>query len=369
MPGLQRTLEERAQGAGLGGVRRVHRQWRSWNARLAGLVGVATVVGAGWLYSSGHWVLCLLVPLLVVVAGLAWAYWAPIATPDGRWRFVVCENGLLLWSERNGELAVIPWDAVEGIEPVGFGGSGRLESRLLFTADDGVPSEVYVPTVGARGDLFSAVRARGPQPVRVVRRVVVSGVVVAVVALSAWVVVVPQVVTATVDGRPDELGGFARACEGAGARFSGAAYYRVDGPRPLVLFDVEENGEVKYDMTSFSTSGAARTSAQEKDAPAPDPGAVQLVACRHPVGRMSESPFKTCTYTGGVTLAYYQGRYRVDVYESRTHRKVGSVEVAGDDSPECPKMARIAKGDERERTTEPTSYETALAPFVTGPRM
>ncbi|NYI03707.1 hypothetical protein [Allostreptomyces psammosilenae] len=360
--GIRRRLSEPARQAGLGELRRVHRQRRSWGTRALGMLLVGTALATGWLYFSvGNWWLAVLLPPLVLAGYAGWVYGSAIGSPGGRLWYAVCDEGLLVWSERLGGLASIPWDAVIGVAPAGMNDDG-LVYDLSVVDSEGQRRTVPIGLVTARRDLLRAINGGRPAPTPIARRAVGAGVGALVLGVVAWLVVLPELVPTTVDERPAELSDFARACERGGARYPQAAPYGEAGPHPLVLFHVE-NRRVDGYGPDFSADGGDATEEESEEVPA---DAVQLVACSHNVGRVDDSYVERCVYSGGVSVEYYQGRYRVDVYEARTHRLVGTVEVLGDDSVTCSDMVYATEGEDREEDTLPSDYGSELAPFVDG---
>jgi len=123
-----------------------------------------------------------------------------------------------------------------------------------------------------------------------------------------------------------------QACAGPGTAYDHAPAYTSDPPHPIIVF-VEFEGDYQHESLDVGTS-SPRT-----------PDGVQLVACVNRTGADAYAG-PTCCYRNGLIAAVetvQRAHYAVDVYELRTHRRVASYAVDGDDM-SCPQM--ISKGAE-----------------------
>lgn len=355
---MRRLLKRQAARAGLGRVRRVHRERLGWGLPIT----AAVVLSAGSLvllhvervFDRYHWS-ALAVPVLPVVAlGLA-AAWVHLAALPGfrqRRHVAVCDGGLLVWSAELSDRAVIPWEAIERHE-LHPGTEPSDPSDRVYWTRDGKKRTLRLGGFSWRRDLILALMVRRPVPRwgSLGRRAVAALVVAGVLAFATWHVARPFLVPITVSAAdtpgPEDPAGYAPACERAGARFEGAAPYHGDpGDQTAVVFQVGEDGRVDDPSSAVSLWR----------------GDVELVACSHQTGRGPEGLVRSCPYTHDIVIEHYQGQYRVDVYEARTGRKLGSVTVNGVTEASCG-FFTVAdyEGEVMERETAPDSSDYARA--------
>jgi hypothetical protein len=351
---VRRSVSRQAAEAGLGAVRRVHRQHRDrpdWVQMAPGIPLFGMVVAGVAVF---NWRVIFLAPVLVWAGLACWLRLAPLPGPGGaRHRFVVCDGGVLVLSRKAS--TAIPWEAVT--KPV-LGAKGAM-LRLVWT-DEAEERHLYVGPVSAARDLGRAVEKRGPVRARVAPRLAFVAPGAAVLALVGWMVQ-PWLTRAVLGERPEHLQDLARLCFNQDRPYERAAPYEGAGPHPLVFF--RDGGG----PPNLATAGDGRAR--------PDPDEVQLVACSDPAGRVSNTPLQVCPYEGGLRLESYQGRHRLDVFEVRTGRRVGRQILTGPDSVgECAGL-QLVRGDPpydevRQADTYPpmSEYEAALRVYVSGPR-
>ncbi|MFF4236875.1 hypothetical protein ACFYYL_13490 [Actinomadura geliboluensis] len=340
-------MSGRAAEAGLGAVRRVHRQHRGrpdWTDLVPWVFGFAMAAGVA---AAFDWRFVLLLPALVWAGLACWVRFGPVDGP--RHRFAVCEDGLLVLA-RDASTAV-PWDSLTTPD----WGPKRRVVRLAWT-DGAEERSLFVGPVSAARDLGRAVERRGPVRASLRPRLVAGAAGMAVLVLVGWIVQ-PWLVRAVLGERPEQLQDLARLCWRQDRPFERAAKHAGAGPHPLVFFR-EGAGRPE-----FATAGEGGRP------PAPDE--VELVACSYPAGRVSDKPIQWCLYEGGLSTESYQGRHRLDVYEARTGRLVGRRMLTGRAKVgECA-PAKFVYGPPphndvlRAETYPPmTDYQTALQPFI-----
>jgi hypothetical protein len=97
---------------------------------------------------------------------------------------------------------------------------------------------------------------------------------------------------------------------------------------------------------------------------------VQLVGCLRLTGRASPDELKSCDYQGGLQDRVYQGRYRLDILEVRTGRRLASIPMDGTTETDgCGQLAWVKPGvTYRETNTQPddAAYALALSALVNG---
>lgn len=347
---LRRSLSEHAATAGLGAVRRVHRQHRGWPGWLElgpWLFGFAMAEG---IVAAFDWRFVLLLPALVAMGLACWIYLVPFSDGGGRHWFAVCDGGLLVWSRE--PPTGIPWDALTTPQDV------TRVVQLSWTGD-GEERTMSIGPVTAGRDLGRAVGRRAPVRASLRSRLAIGAAGTAVALLVGWIVQ-PWVVPAVLGERPERLTDLARLCWRQDRPFERAAAYQGAGPHPLVFF---REGAGRPELATTGDGGR----------PAPDQ--VELVACSHPAGRVSNKPIRVCLYRGGLRTESYQGRHRLDVYEARTGRRVGRRLLTGLDSlGECA-PAKTVYGpppydDLRQAETQAPlgDYQAALQGFISGAR-
>lgn len=190
----------------------------------------------------------------------------------------------------------------------------------------------------------------------------------AVLGLASWgLMLLPPVNDAVLGDLPRDLRDFARICEDdhKGEPFPRAASYQPsDGPHPWVVI---EDG---WDSYSFAGEQAAEPKGEEELEP--DPGTVELVACREQGGAVPGTEI-TCAYSpSGVgpvaqSVKFSQGVYTVVVVEARTGDLVRRGTVKGNTDVECARF--IAEGETGPVHTDPRrdAYVDLLADFQAGP--
>ncbi|MFC5220157.1 hypothetical protein [Streptomyces coerulescens] len=136
-----------------------------------------------------------------------------------------------------------------------------------------------------------------------------------------------------------ELSDLHRLCGKNHDGFGETASYGGGGPHPLVLF----TGDT--DFPAHATDGQTAE---------PSPKDVQLVACASGPTRASDRVIESCTYVGGepdssgsdqsltgsITIANYQGKVDITVYEARTGRPVDTFRLYGADKLTCEPTVR-----------------------------
>lgn len=349
----RRSLSRLVADADLGPVRRIHRQRRDLKLELVlGLTpGVAMI---GGLVAVVSWRLALVLPAAAYLALLCWTRWAPIPGPAGRRWYAVCDGGLLIWSRRMPAHESIPWTSLK--RPRRFVTAPARLSRISWM-DGEEETSLDLVTVSARKSLVASIGARRPSRASVLppSRAAVAGAGLLALALFSTM---PWIITALYGEKPGSLTSFARMCFG-GSSFGRAAAYNDQGPHPLVYFPPISRIPTSLPVDERGTAAAARD--------------VQLVACSRANGRTSDKEVRYCSYEGGYSRVYFQGRYEVDVYEARTGRQVGHRTLVGNISTvDCPSRVYssidITGRHEEETYPEQDDYNTALSGFVTGPR-
>jgi hypothetical protein len=324
---------------------------------LTGPAAVAGLIGTPAFYFSGHVLVAFLLPL-VLVGTLAWFVYAS-SLPDrgGRTWYAVCDRGLLVWSERLGVLATVPWESIAPLRTVGRDRDG-LVRRLWSTNSAGPEAKPVadIRLVTAERDLIRAIAAAAPRPAPVARRVVAAAAGAGVLVPLLWVLVLPEFVTATVDELPSSVSGFGRACEKAGAKYTSARRLSASGSRTLVLFEVEDREAGRVPLGAGTTTAGPFTADRADE--------VQLVACSYKTGR--GELIESCIYSGGITIDHYQGHYRVEVFEVRTHRRIGTVGADGSPNVTCSETTYGRENEDKEYDTSPDTetYREALRAFV-----
>ncbi len=376
-------MVEQAGMAGLGAVRRVHHERRRWVAR-GGEHALGLLLGAALLtplYAPGivPFVLSAAPPLLACWAG--WVYLMPPRGPKARRWFAVCDEGVLLWSRRDGRPAAlaIPWDTITWID------EGRGDPRSAFAfrlfwleadwhrADLVHERSLTVGAVSGRSGLLRALRERGGWPRPLARRLLVPLASLGSAALLSWaLMLLPAVNDAVLGDLPRGLEDFARICgddgEGGGEPFPRAAPYEPPGegrePRPWVA--VEDGWD------AHSATGTETREPEWGDEP--DADAVELVACSAATGAVPGTEI-SCPYTddpfglGAATqsVEFARGRYAVTVYEARTGELVGEGTLEGEEEVECFEYVAEGRTERILTTPEWSAYAALLADVQSAP--
>ncbi|MGI5212553.1 hypothetical protein [Plantactinospora sp. CA-290183] len=349
-----------AERIGFGRIARVHWQRRESalaNA-LAGLSAVGLVLAAlivfGLLISGApQWRLPVLAWTALAGATYACWRWGPVDDPDRRLRLVVTERGLLVWQPESAEPpTAVPWP------------EARVASRAVLpgkTADwlvwsDGTEThELALAAVVGRGDLVRAVGQGAPVPGWPIGRLAATGGVGLALAVVLGLAAGPVALDIVLGERPHDITALSRMCEGGDA-FGRAVPYRGPGPHPVAVY----TGESDYPRHLAGLDDADGW---------PPPDDVQLVGCLHLIGRVSPEMLESCDYEGGYTLVMFQGRYRIDVHEVRTGRRVASVPVDGTSGGSCAEFTyakRDATYDERDTAPDDAAYAAKLSALVDG---
>ncbi|WP_031482353.1 hypothetical protein [Streptomyces bicolor] len=341
---LRRSLSGSATRYGFGEVRRVHRERRS------ALVLVIAKLGFDWAmvlfliealseldFDPG--VRPVAVFLWLVGSWGGFVYWL-IGRAGSRW-YAVCDGGLLVGGGGTETIAVA-WDAVEGVGPVAGGEAGKGAWRLSWL-DGGKQRYVTFRTVTDREALVQAVELREPVPTPPGRRVLAGAGLVTVAGVVVWAVALSSLGDVVMVSRPYYLRDFGRLCTHPGASYAKAAPYGGSGPHPVVLID-EEKGTDPVVTAPAGRSGE------------PDPDDVQLVVCSRIVRRELDL---VCMYEGGeASLTFYRARYRIDVYEARTGRRITGHTVDADTVDSCPIwMSLNGRRGREERVAAPAQEE------------
>ncbi|GAA2399180.1 hypothetical protein [Streptomyces coeruleofuscus] len=308
---LRRSLPRLARQAGLGEVHRVHHERRSVPVLLIAKLGldwamVLCLVKALSELDMDPGARPIAVLLWLAVSWGALAYW--LLVRDGRRWFAVCDGGLLAGTAGTGTIA-IAWDAVQGLTSA-HGPGIRHGSLRLSWLDGGKQRYVTFRIMTDRDALAEAVEDKHPVPVPPHRRILAGPGIVAVASVVAWALTLSPLADIVMASRPYYLRDLASLCAQATAD-SGAAYpesaaYSPSAPHPAVLFAEEHD----LDPVVTSTGTGSGT---------PDPDDVQLVACSRLERRTYDT---TCAFSHGLSVSYYRARYRVEVYEARTGRRV-----------------------------------------------
>ncbi|MFI8217525.1 hypothetical protein [Streptomyces sp. NPDC085932] len=342
---LHRTLPSLATEAGLGSVRRVHHERRSWPVLLTGKLVLDAAA----------------IPLLIrtltaldvtpsarpfAVYGWLLASWAALAhwvlARDGRRGYAVCDGGLLIHTDgadRAGTIA-IPWDAIDTVDDTG------PRPPRVYWLDGGKQRHVTLRTVTARHALIESVRSRRPLPPAPTRRLLPGTALVAVAVIQLGALTLSPFADIVLAHRAQDLRDFASLCTHPGASFPESAPRTTTGPHPVALF-AEGHGTGPV-ATSTGREGSATTAA-------PDPDDIQLVACSRLVRRHVDM---VCTYDGGESkLTSYRARYRVDVYEARTGRRIAGHTLDADDNDPCPYWLAVNRERGREEVVAAPAEE------------
>ncbi|MBL1086552.1 hypothetical protein JK359_32120 [Streptomyces actinomycinicus] len=336
----RRGLQGEATDAGLGSVRMVHRSrlplWtRPFAPLLTAVVGGLCLV----LVLMRNPVAALCVALLIPAGLFAYATAAPSRLRGGRQFIAVCDGGLVIAHEYLPARAV-PWTQVQEWRTA-VARPGVEQPDVLVIEGEDEETEIPVGAVHRRGDLVRALARRSPAPPNYRRGVSIAAAMAVFAGLLGWLAhwqfdprheeALPSI---------DHLGA---ACDYPGVAYDGAAAYDSSRPRQLVIYQKTTGDYDRHTITEpANTSSAISPEAVDK---------VQLIACVHrsddPYGDITDT---RCEYVYGDGTA---GRpvfgqqmpdrvlnvqivhYVVDVYELRTHRKVTSRRVDGDDMT-CP---------------------------------
>lgn len=382
--GMRGRLQGPAEQLRLGAVRGVHRGRKPWFPELAAYPVTATTLGTLLLYLNDHRRPAFALLLMVAAVWTCYVYASPMRGPGGRCWYAVCDRGLLMRSARLGDTA-IPWETITRLDTIRTG-HGPVVFRLNWMDNALGAVTTDIGPVTARGDLVRSILAGSPAPARTAGRAVGAVAGAGLLALVLWTVVLPAEDTSSADDPtagptsssgtepsyspsmdsveelPTSPEGFSPVCNNpAGAEFLRAAPRTPRGPHPLVLFqfDKERVFAIPVDLSAEPPAASDPLAPEAADE-------VQLVACSRQtsLGDLLES----CEYTGDITVSHYQGIYRVDVYEARTYRKVGSVTVMGSTDASCTGSIPGSIDHDQQEETGPGSseYREALAKFASG---
>ncbi|WP_190016526.1 hypothetical protein [Streptomyces lucensis] len=277
--------------------------------------------------------------LLIPVGLYVYAVAAPSRLRGGRQFIAVCDGGLVIAHE------YLPARAVTWVQVQEWRAAvprpGVEQSAVLVVEVEGGETEIPVGAVGRRGDLIRALLSRSPAPPNYRRGSTIAAAMAAFAGLLGWLV------HWQFDPRHEEaLPGIDRlgaACDHPGVAYDDAAAYDSSRPRQLVIYQKTTGDYYRHTLSEpANTSSAINPEAVDK---------VQLIACV----RRSDDPYGDITDTeckyvrDGMQAQPVFGQqmpdrvlsiqivhYVVDVYELRTHRKVTSRQLDGDDMT-CPR--------------------------------
>lgn len=344
----RRAIQEAADAAGLGRVVRVHRQHRpSGNAAIAAGFGVFFAVIATFylvLAKSPLWPLPGFLAALLIGCVLLAVHVGPVR--GGRHWFATAEGGLLVWSPGK-DVVIAPYDGLVVHERAGkVQAASRTrpattvapETRLTWPDGLGGERSLVLPATCSSKDLLTAARTRRPAPAWSPGRI--TGLAAqAVVAVVLVFFAVPLARDAVL-GLPVTYEALGQLCTGGGGQGQ-ADDYSGAGPHPMLLY-VEHSGGlgfIGYPEDGFPDPDLAHSITD------PDLNTVQLVACAHIDG--AGASLAGCSYSGNTQYETVQGRYRVDVFETRTGRKVTSATVLGstEADKDCRPLVNVPQGD------------------------
>lgn len=355
---------DRAVAAGLGEVRRVHRQRQH---ALGWVIGVAALTLAGGfvtfllvLTKSVLWQIPVFVVCVTACAGWLTTLFGPIA--GGRQFFAVAERGVLRWTAGGADHDAIRYDRAS---------VHRKPRRIVWSEPGGDERRVLVlPPMSARPALLAAVEQG--RPGRAGSAAPAAATLGAIVLAAATVWSGAPLVEDVVIGPPvtgDDLAGV--CVDGAG--LGRAAAYQGAGPHPTVVTsevvpgEPPSEGQLYLSYPDFTLPEARKTSggATYDD--------VQLIACLRLVKQPGETPLSTCAYQGGNTDDLYQGHYRLDVIEAHSGRTVTSMMLDGTSQADpCTEITLRSEGNDGTESSYYSSpddgtYRQLLGPLYTGP--
>lgn len=344
-----------AERAGIGPVRRRYRTRREMGTRGLGWLVFGGGLAAATIYVNLSATFGYVVAAAVVATFLYVVYRLDTEDPAGWYHIGAADGGLVLLP-RYGTPTVLPWASIAGIVEHRSGTDSSFEVRAV---DAGRPMSVLIHAMTGRGALIRSILDRRPVPPPVMARAVVAGVLAVPLLITAWLVFLPDFVVRS-DDLPSDVDRLARACERAGAKFPDAPRLAGPAPHPIRAFaEVADQNGREYEPASVAV----------KDPPpgygVTSPREIQLVACVRRTG--AGANLDNCVYQERLgsdvkTLSMRSATYTVDVYELRTHRRIGSTRVTGGDGT-CPTY--VGDDDELYAKLEPDDLRGALDPYVT----
>jgi hypothetical protein len=331
----RRQLSAIATAANLGRIRRVYRSRNKFWTETGIKVIAAGAALATIAYFNEYTLLAGIALGLAFAAVGYYAYFVEVSNREGRVWIAVCDDGIIVASQYQ-TARTMGWLQVRDDRTV-------LEQSL---ADH---------HFGGRAELLRTLRDQKPAPRPYSRYAIVGGAVALVIGLLVWFAVLPRYLTKTVDTLPEAGSELAAACEGPGARFPAAPPYTGEGPHPMYVF-----GDAVIDE---------RVTALDKELYQPARASVvQLVACVRRSGTGSGFG-ATCTYStsnvgigGEIDVQSMKiGRYTIEVFETRTHKRLGRTEINGSDET-CPRT--IVRGQDVYTTLNTEQFRQALERYV-----
>lgn len=305
--------------AATNGLGRVHRTHRSRHPLRNPVTIALAPVGAALallLSAYGAPLRAALVVLVTTAVITAYTHLADTGEPAGRVWIAVADGGLLIVAERDTP-RLARWN-----EP---GPAGRRRYHFALLLDAELPTASSIGAFSGRRRLIAAIEhgAPPPMPSARLRRASIAGAGVLASGLLLGSVLLPRVVTRRADRLPQAVADLAAACARPGVAYRGAAPYTGSGPHPAAVFFHGPGGFAQVPGLAGEPSPWNPASPQD----------VQLLACVA-AARSVPGAVRTCTYaTGGVgslsVRPLRRGQYSIDVYELRTHRRVGTYGAIG----------------------------------------
>lgn len=361
--GRRARVAEPAAQAGLGEVRHLHRERRAFLSVLATAerASVLPFVGSFVLATHGHLLAGLVVIALAIGAFVTYRYTAPLIR-SRRW-VSVCRDGLLLTSDPEEPIA-LRWSAIRTRPFVRKGGVisyrspkpiTRTVTQVSYLDHSGVPREFEVDMFSRAGPLRRSIETGAPAPMSRTPEILWSLGTIAVVGMIVWLLVLPQYVTHQEDRLPVAMSGLSVACQPPGTAFHAAAAFAGPAPHPVAVYfrDVQ--------LTDLDPTSSVAWQPEL-------PPSVQLIACvtqlAGDAALAGDGPH--CTYSTQLGLAtrtfpLVETRYRINLYELRTHRAVATFTTVGKDD-SCP--ADLFSGDTIPSRLSAVQYRDLLGPYV-----
>ena len=343
-----------AERAGIGPVRRRYRTRRTMASRGLGWLVFGGALAAATVYVNLSATFGYVIAATVIGLFLYVVYRLDTGDPAG-WYHIGAADGGLVVLPKYGTPIVLPWASIAGVVEHRAGAESVFEVQAV---DQGRPISVRIDAMTGRGALIRSILDRTPVRPPVVARAVVAGVLAVALLVTAWLVFLPDFIVRS-EKMPGDVAGLARACERAGAKFPDAARLAGPAPHPIRAFaEVEDQNGREYGPASVAV----------KDPPpgygVTSPREIQLVACVRRTG--SGATLDSCVYreqfgSDVKVLTMTSATYTVDVYELRSHRRVGSVRVTGDDGT-CPTY--VGDDDDLYTALDPDDLRAALDPYV-----
>jgi hypothetical protein len=352
--GRRARLTKLAADAELGEVRHIHRE----RARVVGPVGCLGIIVAAValpLCIAGSPLVALIVAVVAVGGSIALVNGVPVAAGQERRWIAVCRDGLLVDADY-AEPVVVRWSAILARRTVQISQTRSLY-QVTYVDGAGTPQTL---SIGAFSGYWALVRSIGSgTPARLSRVPALAGgvLVVAVLGLFVWQAVLPKYLTHH-DALPATVEDLSVACHPPGTAYPDAAAFAGPAPHPVAVY-----------LGDFRITDLDPTSSVQwlPD----DPHSVQLVACVTEISKdVGSGPICSYSMTGlaGIggpaeTVIVTEARYRIDVYELRTHRRLASTIVTGADE-SCPQSKFSGQAIESQLTVQ--QYHDAMDKFVTG---